>query len=297
MKYLITGGAGFIGFNLCKRFIQEPTTEEIWSIDNYSTGSKNNHVEGVTYIEDDTKNIINYLDIKPDIVFHLGEYSRVENSFQHLDEVWSSNKLGTWEVLKYVERLHKTKSIKLIYSGSSTRFTIPHEGFVESPYQWAKSSNVELINNYSKWFGIDFAITYFYNAYGPREISSGLNSTLIAKFKEAMKNNQPLTVVLPGTQKRNFTHVSDIVNGLLFVAKSNTNGNNCYGIGAEEAYTINEVVEMFGGHVEMMPARKGNRMNAELMTEHTKALGWQPVCKLENYIEELKINGWSDLEG
>lgn len=294
MNVLVTGGAGFIGSNLCKRLVQEPTIKQVWSIDNYSTGSKNNHVSGVTYIEDTTQNIMEYLYIKPDIVFHLAEYSRVENSFYHLDEVWNSNKLGTWEVFKYVERLHKTKNIKLIYSGSSTRFTIPHEGFVESPYQWSKSSNVELLSNYSKWFGIDFAVTYFYNAYGPNEISFGTNATLIAKFKAAMKNSQPLTVVYPGTQKRNFTHVYDIVDGLLRVAYGNTNSNNCYGIGADETFTVNEVAELFGGKIEMIPARKGNRMDASLITYHTKELGWKQQHKLKDYIERLKMNGWVD---
>jgi len=133
---------------------------------------------------------------------------------------------------------------------------------------------------------VPYAITYFYNVYGPREIKSGKYATLIALFKEKVKNNEPLTVVSPGTQKRNFTHIDDIIDGLILVGE-NGYGDE-FGIGSGEAYTILEVAQMFEREIIMLPERKGNRMSADVMVEKTKALGWNPKKRLQDYIEEFK---------
>ena len=131
---------------------------------------------------------------------------------------------------------------------------------------------------------------FFYNVYGPREIQTGKYATLIALFKEKMKNTQPLTIVSPGTQKRNFTHIDDIVDGLILVGE-NGYGDE-FGIGSEEAFTIKEVAELYGGEIQMLPERRGNRMTAEVISDKTKALGWEPKRKLKNYIEECRKNEW-----
>ena len=180
---------------------------------------------------------------------------------------------------------------KILYAGSSTKFGDGGLGRSASPYAWTKATNTELVMNYGNWFNVPYAITYFYNVYGPREIQTGKYATLIALFKEKMKNNEPLTIVSPGTQKRNFTHIEDIINGLILVGE-NGYGDE-FGIGSGEAFTIKEVAQMYGGEIVMLPERKGNRMSADVMTEKTKALGWTPTKKLADYIEECRVNNWN----
>ena len=280
-KILVTGGAGFVGSHLCERLIKNDDYE-VYSLDNYFTGSKDNHIEGVTYIEGSTSDIDRLIGFTPDMVYHLGEYSRVEQSFDDIEKVWRYNKDGIFAVLEFVRK----HGCKILYAGSSTKFGDGGLGRSASPYAWTKASNTELVMNYGSWFNVPYAITYFYNVYGPREIKSGKYATLIALFKEKVKNNEPLTVVSPGTQKRNFTHIDDIIDGLILVGE-NGYGDE-FGIGSGEAYTILEVAQMFEREIIMLPERKGNRMSADVMVEKTKALGWNPKKRLQDYIEEFK---------
>jgi UDP-glucose 4-epimerase len=284
-KILVTGGAGFIGSNLCELLVRKGEYQ-ITSLDNYSTGKIENHVEGVNYIVGDTAEISTIIKIKPDIVFHLGEYSRVEQSFEDIEAVFRSNKIGTFAVLEFVRR---TKA-KLIYAGSSTKFGNNGKGGQGSPYAWTKSSNAQLVINYGIWYSTSYAITYFYNAYGKNEICDGKYATLIGIYSKKMKNNEKLTIVNPGTQKRNFTNVADIVEGLLLVGEKGEGDG--YGIGSDEEYTIIEVAEMFGGEIIRLPERKGNRMNSKLMTKKIKKLGWIAKNTLPNYIEKIKKNNF-----
>jgi UDP-glucose 4-epimerase len=213
-KILVTGGAGFIGSNLIEQLIKDGRYE-VYSLDNYFTGKKENHIKGATYIEGHTKHIAKLIDFVPDLVYHLGEYSRVEQSFDDMPLVWEYNKQGTFAVLEFCRK----HNIKIIYAGSSTKFGDGGLGRDQSPYAWTKASNTELVRNYGVWFDLKYAITYFYNVYGPREIATGPYATLIALFKEKHKKGEPFTVVAPGTQVRNFTHVDDIVRGLILVGE------------------------------------------------------------------------------
>jgi UDP-glucose 4-epimerase len=284
-KILVTGGAGFIGSNLCEK-LAEDNNNDVYSLDNYFTGEISNHVEGVTYIEGLTSDISNLIRFSPDIVYHLGEYSRVEQSFDDIEKVWRYNKDGIFSVLEFVRKT----GAKIIYAGSSTKFGDGGLGRSQSPYAWTKATNTELVENYGTWFNVPYAIVYFYNVYGNREIQVGKYATLIALFREKMKNGEPLTVVSPGTQKRNFTHIDDIINGLILVAE-NGYGDE-FGIGCAESFTILEIAEMFGGDIDLLPVRQGNRMVADVITSKTEELGWKPTKSVKDYINELKIQGW-----
>jgi len=284
-KILVTGGAGFVGSHLCER-LAEDKNNDVFSLDNYSMGSTDNHVKNVTYIRGDTADINNLVDFCPDIVYHLGEYSRVEQSFKDIEEVWKSNKNGTFAVLQFVRK----SACKIVYAGSSTKFGDGGLTRSTSPYAWTKSTNTELVMNYGQWFNIPYAITYFYNVYGKREIHTGEYATLIALFKEKMRSGLPLTVVSPGTQKRNFTHIEDIVEGLILVG--NYGFGDEFGIGSDEAYSIYEVAQMFGGEIQMLPERRGNRMDADMMSDKTKKLGWSSKKKLKDYIKSCKDQQW-----
>ncbi|MDX4039922.1 NAD-dependent epimerase/dehydratase family protein [Aliarcobacter skirrowii] len=284
-KILVTGGAGFVGSNLCERLAQNKNNE-VYSLDNYFTGSKENHVSNVTYIEGSSANIDSLVKFTPDIIYHLGEYSRVEQSFEDIEKVWEYNKNGIFAVLEFVRKT----GAKIVYAGSSTKFGDGGLGRNQSPYAWSKATNTELVQNYGAWYNISYAITYFYNVYGKREISTGKYATLIALFKERMKNKEDLTIVSPGTQKRNFTHIDDIVDGLILVGE-NGYGDE-FGIGSPESFTILEIAEMFGGTIKMLPQRRGNRMTADVMTTKTEALGWSAKRNIKDYIENLKKSNW-----
>ncbi len=286
---VITGGAGFVGSHLCEALVKN---NKVYSIDNYFTGKKENHIEGVNYIKGETRDIAKLIDFTPDIIYHLGEYSRVEQSFDDMRLVYEYNKIGTFEVLEFVRKT----GAKLIYAGSSTKFGDGGIARNTSPYAWSKATNTELVVNYGNWYGINYAITYFYNVYGKREIATGKYATLIALFYEKMKKNEALTIVKPGTQKRNFTHIDDIINGLILVGEEGYGDE--FGIGSDEAFSVIEVAQMFldmpideaikKGKAVMLSERRGNRMSAEVITDKTKALGWSAQKKLQEYIQELK---------
>lgn len=276
---LVTGGAGFIGSHLARE-LAKSQDYTVYSLDNYFTGSSKNKHKDVEYLEGHTKNIEKIVSFSPDIVYHLGEYSRVEQSFEDIDTVLDLNIAGTHGVLEFCRK----KGAKLVYAGSSTKFGDGGLGRAQSPYAWTKASNTELISNYARWFQIPFAITYFYNVYGPGE-RSGKYGTVIEIFKEKRRKNEPLTVVTPGTQKRNFTHIDDIVRGLIIVGEKGEGDN--YGLGNEKSYSILELAKMFDAPIEMLPARKGNRMEASLDLSKSRALGWEAQKNVEDYIDEF----------
>ena len=281
-KILVTGGAGFIGSSLCECLIKN--NDEIYSLDNYSTGSIKNHIDGVKYIKGSTLDIDKLILFSPDIIYHLGEYSRVEQSFDDIETVWTSNKQGIFKVLQFCRK----NGSKIIYAGSSTKFGDGGLGRDQSPYSWTKSSNTELIVNFGNWFNIPYAISYFYNVYGRREIAEGKYATLIALFKEKYRKKESLTVVSPGTQRRNFTHIDDIIDGLKLIGEHGFGDE--FGIGSMESFTVLEVAKMFGGEIIMLPERKGNRMTADVIVEKTKSLGWNCKKSIKDHILEFKEN-------
>lgn len=276
---LVTGGAGFVGSHLVRRLVADG--HRVISLDNYFTGSRENHIPGAEYREGHTKDIESLIPESPDIVFHLGEYSRVEKSFEDVETVWDLNKTGTFAVLEFVRR----RGSKIVYAGSSTKFGDGGTGRDQSPYAWSKATNTELVKNYAAWFGIPYAITYFYNVYGPGE-RAGAFGTVIEIFRQNYLSGRPLTVTAPGTQERNFTHVSDIVDGLVLVGEKGENDE--FGLGDDRAYKVQEVAELFGGPVVMLPERAGNRMGSGLDTSAARALGWEPKRHLSEYVKEIR---------
>jgi len=273
---LVTGGAGFIGSNLCERLAAQKDVKVI-ALDNYFTGSRENHVPGVEYREGHTKDVETLVPETPDLVYHLGEYARVEKSFEDVEQVWDLNQFGTFAVLEFVRR----RGAKLVYAGSSTKFGDGGLGRDQSPYAWSKASMTDLVRNYGEWFGLRYAITYFYNVYGPRE-RTGAMGTVVAIFKEQYRQGLPLGIVSPGTQERIFTHVEDIVSGLLVVGERGEGDG--FGIGGNDTLSVLTLAGLFGGDVVMLPPRQGNRMRAAIDTSKTCALGWAPRRSLKEYV-------------
>jgi UDP-glucose 4-epimerase len=278
---IVTGGAGLIGSSLIELLLAQ---YRVVSLDNYFIGKKENHITGAEYVEGHTKDIESLLGKEtPAIIFHLGEYSRVEQSFDDIALVWDLNVAGTFAVLEYWRK----RGCRLLYAGSSTKFSADGLGRTQSPYAWMKATNTELVANYGAWFDLPYAITYFYNNYGPRELSEGPYASVMGRFKKQYAAGGPITVVSPGTQKRNFTHVEDTARALMLVGE-NGHGDE-YGIGSPESYSILEIAQMFGGPVEMLPERPGNRLDSVVDTSKVeKEFGWKPQHTVREYIGSLK---------
>jgi UDP-glucose 4-epimerase len=279
-KILIVGGAGFIGSHLSEKLVNG---NHVVSLDNYSTGSEKNHVEGVVYINGEAYDINEIFKKNDfDIIYHFGEYSRVEQSFIDYEFVIKNNLSSISKILTFCNK----NNSKLIYSGSSTKFADEKGNGSASPYAWTKETNTFHIMNYAKWFGLNYAIVYFYNMYSGNEISNGKYATLIAKYKELYKKGLSLPVVLPGTQLRNFTHYEDTVDALILVGEKGKGDG--YGIGSSEKFSVLDVAKMFGGEIEYLPERKGNRLSASLEIKKTLDLGWKQKHNLEQHINEWK---------
>jgi len=277
---LVTGGAGFIGSHLIEELVKNKNNQVI-SLDNYFTGTAKNHIKGARYIKGHTKDIAKHIKVKPDIIYHLGEYSRVAASLDEPNLVWGLNVAGTFGVLEFW-RKHKCK---LVYAGSSTKFYSRDL----APYTWAKAANSELIKNYSQWYSLDYATVYFYNVYGPRERAgqfTGAYGTVIGTFISRHKQGKALEVRKPGTQTRAFTHVYDTVAGIILAGQKG-HGDN-YGICAKETHSLLEVAKMFGTKITMLPQTKTSRSTESIDSKKIKALGWKQKYTLKKYIEYIK---------
>lgn len=280
-KILVTGGEGFVGYNLCKALLKQGAI--ITSLDINLSGRSDRRTDGVEYLIGNTKEISSILEDRSfDVIIHLGEYARLENSFENIEIVVDSNVKGTVEVLEFWRK----NRCKLIYAGSSTKFSKELTAQEMSPYSFTKSLNSELVKMYANWFNLDYAITYFYNVYGEKENSDGMLSSVVAIFLKRYRLKLPLQIVLPGTQKRNFTHVDDVVNGVILVAE-NGQGDG-YGIGSDDLYSVIQLAEMIGGSVEYIPERRGNRNSSDLLISKIKDLGWKQEKNLNEYIKENK---------
>jgi UDP-glucose 4-epimerase len=226
----------------------------------------------------DAKNILS-LQEDYDLIFHLGEYSRVENSLQKIDYVLTNNLRPILDILQFA----KKSKAKLIYAGSSTKFADGGENKFKSPYAFSKWQNSELVKFYCEAHNIKYAITYFYNVYGGRENSNGEFATVIAKFLERKKFNKRLKITRPGTQVRNFTHIDDTVDALKLIA-ANGIGDD-YGIANPKSYSINEVANFISEDIEYVNENSANRLSSSIISEKTINLGWTPKKELEEYIK------------
>jgi UDP-glucose 4-epimerase len=280
MKILVTGGAGFIGTNLIKKLLQEGHT--VQSLDNYDSGLKENEIEGCQYFNSDVRSIFSMENY--DLIYHLAALSRIQPSFNNPQNTFDVNTAGTQEVCDFARQ---TKT-KVIYSGSSSRWHNPHI----SPYACYKHVGEEICKMYRTSFNTDIEIVRFYNVYGPHEIVDGDWAAVIGVWRRQVRDGQPLTIVGDGEQRRDFTHVDDIVDGLYKIGTSNEKHEDAWELGTGKNYSINEVadmfVEKFGCEKQYIPNQKGNYR--ETLRENNDAierLGWKPSDKLRQYIQSL----------
>ena len=287
---VVTGGAGFIGSNLIRYFLNK-TMFNIISLDNYSNGRKQNEIKNkrVRYIKSDTKNISKILNLyKKNIhsLFHFGEFSRIYQSFLNMSICINSNTIGSNEVFNFC----LLNNIKLIYSATSASIGNNGNDKNLSPYAFTKAKNLELLENLKKWFSFKFEIIYFYNVYGPNQIKRGNMATVIGIFENQFKDKKPLSVVRPGSQTRRFTHVMDTIETCYEAWKK----NKCrhYSISHKESYSIVAVARMFGGSIKFLPSRKGERYASALtdMNLSNKVYKRFGKINLKNYIFDIVKN-------
>jgi len=292
---IVTGGVGFVGSNLMKILLKK-TKFRLISIDNYSSGSKKNQIKSprVKYINSDTRNISKILNpYKKDIntIFHFGEFSRIYQSFLRMKECINSNTIGSHEVFNFC----LSNKIKLIYSATSASIGNKGNDKNLSPYAFTKAKNLELLENLKKWFNFKYEIVYFYNVYGPGQITTGPMSTVIGIFEDQFKKKIPLTVVRPGSQSRRFTHINDTIEACYHAWKK----NECkhYSISSRKSYTIINVAKLFGTKIKLLPPRKGERYasaltNLNLSNKVNKMFG---KIDLKDYIVNIVKNSQKKL--
>ncbi len=287
---LVIGGAGFVGSNLIEFFLKK-TNYKIISYDNYSTGKKSNHIKNnrVKYLKAHTKDIskkINKYKNKIESVFHFGEFARIYQSFLKMDECIESNTIGTHAVFSFC-MLNK---IRLIYSATSASLGNHGSDKDLSPYAFTKAKNLEMLENLKKWFGFKYEIIYFYNLYGPRQISKGEMATVIGIFEKLYSEGKPVTVVKPGTQSRRFTHVDDAIK-ICFEAWKNKKTLH-YSISHKKIYTLIDVAKLFSDKLRFLPKRPGERYASALTNMHLSNKVHKRFGKidLKDYIKKFKYN-------
>jgi len=280
-RILVTGGAGFIGTNLIKQLLKEE--HNIVSIDNYSTGLKSNHQEGVQYIECDIRNINDYSPWGDfDIIYHLAAIARIQPSFDKPEDYFTTNANATLKIAKYCSE----NNIPLVYAGSSSH----HSGKFKNPYTFSKDIGEELIQLFQQHYNLKSTIVRFYNVYGPHHLKEGGYTTLIGAWEKRIEENKSLIIYGNGSKRRDFTHVDDIVNGLKLILEKQAYGY-IFELGKGENYSIQEIADMFGKFPEYKDDKLGEAY--ETLCTDTLAkeiLGWEPKLDIEDYIKNY-LNG------
>jgi UDP-glucose 4-epimerase len=283
---VITGGAGFIGSNLIK-YLLKKTNLKIISIDNYSTGTTKNHVyhKNVKYIRGENINISKILKTskkKIKVIFHFGEFSRIFQSFIKPKECLNSNINNSFEVINFANE----NKIKIIYSATSSALGNKGKDQNQSPYAWTKTKNIELIKNYSEWFDLKYELVFFYNVYGPNQIMDSPMSALIGIFESQYKKKVPLTIVKPGSQRRDFTHVDDIVHGCYLAWTKGKQKE--YMLCTNMSYSVLKVAKMFGSKFKFLKSRPGDRFGSIISNNNAKKiLGFTAKKNIKNYIKDF----------
>ena len=278
MRTIVTGGAGFIGTNLIKRLLKDG--HDVISLDNYSTGFIENHQVGCDYCDVDVTKRFPDIDV-PDVIFHLAALARIQPSIKNPHKTIFNNFVSTLNILEYARK----NNIRFVYAGSSSF----HHGLYESPYAWSKFSGEDLCKLYINVYDMDTAICRFYNVYGPHQIEDGIYCTLMGIFEKQYRDGEPLTIVGTGEQRRDFTHVDDIVEGLIKCSEQPLRGE-IFELGSGKNYSINEVANMFG---EDYPKKYIDQRPGEYdvtLADYTlakKTLKWKPHLNLSDYIKKI----------
>ena len=279
MNILVTGGAGFIGTNLIKRLLKDG--HNVVSIDNYSTGKEENHQEGCQYVKADIRDIVSYDTFmeNPDVVYHLAALPRIQPSFEYPALTLEVAILGTLNLLEWV----KEKKCRMIFAGSSS----VHSGKLKNPYTLSKNIADDLCMLYKKHFEVDVSICRFYNVYGPHQLTDGDYCTVVGIFEKQYENGEELTITGDGFQRRDFTHIDDIVDGMILTAECETSWETIE-LGRGNNHSINELAKMFGCGFTYIPARPGEAKETLCNTLISKRLiGYEPTRNLEDYVKEV----------
>ena len=287
---VVTGGAGFVGSNLIS-FLLKKTKYKIISLDNYSSGSKKNHVinKRIKYFKCHTKEvnqILNRFKSKINAIFHFGEFSRIYQSFNNMNECIQSNTIGSNAIFDFCLK----NNIKLIYSATSASLGNHGKDKNLSPYAFTKSKNIEFLENLKRWFNFKYEVIFFYNVYGPNQIREGSMSTVIGIFENSYLKKKPMPVVKPGSQSRRFTHIDDTINVCYKAWKLNK--SRYYSISNKKSYSIIEVAKLFNSKIKFLPPRKGERFASALTNIYDSSKVYKNFGKisLKSYVTEFLEN-------
>ena len=279
MNILVTGGAGFVGTNLIKRLLKDG--HNVVSLDNYSTGKAENEQEGCKYYDVDIRDVLDFDFFMEDVdvVYHLAALARIQPSFINPANTLEIGILGTMNILEWV----REKDCKVVFAGSSS----VHSGKMKNPYTFSKYVADDLCLLYKEHFDVDVSICRFYNVYGPHQLTEGKYCTVVGIFERQYKTNEPLTITGDGEQRRDFTHIDDIVSGLILTSESETS-HKIIELGRGVNHSINELAEMFGCGYTYIPARPGEaKVTLCDTSEALTKIGYKPKVNLKDYIEEV----------
>ena len=286
---VVTGGAGFIGSNLIEE-LSKFSKFRIISLDNYSSGTKKNHINHsrVKYLKGNTKasnKVLKKYSKNINAIFHFGEFARIFQSFKKFDECCDSNITGTYELFKFALK----NKIRIIYSATSSNLGNQGKDMNLSPYAFTKAKNLELLENFKKWFNFKYEVIYFYNVYGPGQICKGDMATVVGIFEECFLNKKLLPIVKPGSQTRRFTHVKDTIKGCITAWKRNKNAH--YSIASDKSYSITQLAKMFSTKIKYLPERPGERFLSALILKNlnNKIIRLKAKIKLKDYIRDFLI--------